>query len=115
MNCVALRVTGAVLPSSVSWPVTSLTLSPVKLNLSDTNLIVGCLAASNRSALCRCLSKGGVPVFTEVVSMVMSTLPVLAARSNSTEPCFLSKRPRLVDAPKWPISNVTKVCVGSMA
>ena len=56
-----------------------------------------------------------VPVFTEAMSMLMSTLPVLAALSKLILPSFLSKRARLVVAPKWPISKVAKVWVGSMA
>jgi hypothetical protein len=62
-----------------------------------------------------CLLKASVPVLSEVVSMVTSSLPVLAALSTVTVPCFLSKRPRLVEVPKWPISKVTKVCDGSSA
>ena len=41
-------------------------------------------------------------------------LPDLPARSNCTVPSFLSKRPRFTEAPKWLISKVTKVWVGSM-
>ena len=44
-----------------------------------------------------------------------SLLPVLPALSNCTVPSFLSKRPRFTLAPKWLISNVAKVCVGSTA
>ncbi len=65
------------------------------------------------SGLCRCLSKGGVPVLMELIWKVMSTLPVLAALSSAIVPSFLSKRPRFTLAPKWLISNVAKVCVGS--
>jgi hypothetical protein len=54
-------------------------------------------------------------VLIEVVSIVTSSLPALPARSNCAEPLFLSKRPRLVEVPKWPISKVTKVWVGSSA
>ena len=41
------------------------------------------------------------PVLTDVRSNITSTLPVLAARSKTTVPSFLSKRPRLVEVPKW--------------
>jgi hypothetical protein len=61
------------------------------------------------------LSKAAVPVLTDDTSMVMSTLPVRAARSNWMVPSFLSKRPRLVEVPKWAISKVAKVWVGSTA
>ena len=88
---VGLEGDGAVLPSKVSWPVTSLTLSPLKTNLSETNLMVGWAAALNRSALCGCLSNAGVPELTEVASKEISTLPVLPARSNCTVPSFLSE------------------------
>ena len=115
MKLLAFSVTGLVLPSSVSVPVTSVTLSPLKLNLSATNRAVGNSAAFKKSLLCRCLSKAAVPVLIELVSIVRSTLPVLAALSSVTVPLLRSKRPRLVEVPKWPISKVAKVCVGSIA
>ena len=50
----------------------------------------------------------------------VGALQVLVERRGAgvdrrTLPSFLSKRPRLTEAPKWLISKVTKVCVGSMA
>ncbi len=83
----------------VRVPATSLTLSPLKLNLSATNLAVPCSSVLKKSLLRRCLLKGSTPVLIDVVSMVSSTLPTLAARSSCTVPSFLSKRPRLVDVP----------------
>jgi hypothetical protein len=44
--------------------------------------------------------EAGTPVLIEVVSIVISALPVLAALSNATVPSFLSKRPRSVLVPK---------------
>ena len=84
-------------------------------NLSDTKRIVGCCSALKMSALFRCLSKAGVPLLMELVSKRTSTLPLLPARSNCTVPSFLSRRPRLTDAPKWLIWKVAKVWLGSMA
>jgi hypothetical protein len=96
-------------------PSTSVSLSPLKLNLLLTKRAVGNLAALKKSSLNRCLLKGSTPVLIEPTSMVMSTLPVRAVRSNCTVPSFLSKRPRRVEVPMWPISKLAKVCVGSMA
>ena len=103
---VAVSVTGAVLPLSVSWPDTEATLSPEKVNLSPTNLAVGLLATSKKSLLFRWLSNWVEPVLMPFMSKVISTLPDLPALSNCTVPSFLSKRPRLVEVPKCLISKV---------
>jgi hypothetical protein len=58
---------------------------------------------------------GDVPVSSDVVSTVTSSVPVLATLSSVTVPLVLLKRPRLVDVPKWPISNVANEWLGSMA
>ena len=115
MKLLAFSVTGLVLPSSVSVPVASATLSPLKLNFSATNFAVGNSAALKKSLLARCLSSAPTPLFGAAVSMVISALPTLPARSNCTAPSFTGKRPRLVEVPKWPISQNAKVCVGSTA
>ena len=108
-------MTGLLLPSSVSVPLTSLTLSPAKLNLSDVNFAVGNSAALKKSLPLRWVLNPATPVLMEAMSMVMSTLPVLPARSNWTVPSFLSKRPRAVEVPKCSTSKVTKVWPGSIA
>jgi hypothetical protein len=70
------------LPRSVSVPATSLTLSPLKTNLLADELGLGLLAASKKSACSSGGRPGATPVLTEVMSMVISTLPDLAARSS---------------------------------
>ena len=68
----------------------------VERELVGDELDGGVLAASNRSALCRCLSKAGVPVLMEVASKVMSTLPVLP-RAVELDGAFLLVKTTAVD------------------
>ncbi|MNR27466.1 hypothetical protein D3C85_1447410 [compost metagenome] len=57
-----------------------------------------------KSALFRCLSRSAKKVCSEAASMVMSTLPLLAASSTLRLPLILVNTPLWLDRPRWPTS-----------
>jgi len=54
------------------------------------------------------------PVVIEAASMVTSTDPLFAARFKVSFPLLLSKRPCMVEKPRWLTLKCAKVCWGSM-
>ncbi len=107
-------VTGLVTPCIVRSPVTDVRVSPSNTSWSDLNVIVGYLATSKKSSFFRWASSLGTGVDSEVASIVMSTEPDFFAMSRTMVPSVLSKPPRVVEKPRWLISNIGYVCVGSI-
>ena len=97
---VTLRVTGLVTPLMVSWPSMLLGLSPSNTTLVDLKVAVGNFAVSRKSSPCRWPLKSAKPVFTDFMSITMSTEPVLASASNTTLPVVLVKLLSWVEKPK---------------
>ncbi len=90
-NEVTVSVTGLVTPLMVSWPSTLAGLSPSNTTLVDLKVAVGNLAVLRKSSPWMCSLKVSKPVLTDLVSITMSTAPVLAALSNTTLPVVLLK------------------------
>ena len=88
---VTVSVTGLVTPLMVSWPSMDAGLSPSNTTLVDLKVALGNLAVSRKSSLWMWPLKSAKPVLTVVVSITMSTAPVLAWASNTTVPVVLPK------------------------
>ena len=96
-------------------PATDDSVSPSKVNASPTKRATGLRLTLKRRSPFSVAWNAGSPTLRVLVSIVMSALPVLAARSRTTAPSLASKWPRCVDIPMCVISNVTTVWPGSMA
>ena len=107
-------MTGWVLPTRVSWPLDFAHLVAVKDELVGDEASLGELGGVEDIGALEVLVEGGGAGVDRGDVEADVDLPVLAARSNCTVPSF-SKRARLTEAPKWSISKVAKVWVGSIA
>ncbi|SAL56431.1 hypothetical protein AWB64_06222 [Caballeronia sordidicola] len=99
LNDSIFRFTGFVTPCSVSSPITSTGTSP--LNFIDVPLYVavGNFSVSKNCALFSSPSSFSLPMFTEVMSMVASSVPFFASRSIVTVPLLLLNLPRHTEMP----------------
>ena len=95
------NTTGLVTPLMVRLPSMVAGASPSNTTLVDLKVAVGNLPVSRKSAPWMWLLNRFEPVSTEVMSMVMSTEPVLAALSYTMVPLVLLNLLIWVDRPMW--------------